>query len=307
MAHLEADRRTRTRHRLYQCLAHHAVQHPHHAVGRRPAAAVRHSTLHDAGAQALRRHLWRDHLRGTVLQPHPDCRCTGRLARSTGRADVFQARLGQGDLRHGQQRHGEHRRRASASSCRTGDQRRILGLRQDLLRLRGQHLQHRRHPEVDLRPAATGGQSLGDGGSGDQRSRQRRRLHRTGLLGAGGPLVEERREGRHTGADLCHHQGPLPAGRTGVCRLPSQRPHQRHGTCHRRTPERDMCRRRTDEEPVPDAVPGRHAGHPCGLHRGGRCLCPGCRHHERLCTRAVEELRRGGRLPQGHPGLSANS
>ncbi len=41
LAHLEADRRPRARHRLHQRVAHHALQHPRAAVGRRPAAPVR--------------------------------------------------------------------------------------------------------------------------------------------------------------------------------------------------------------------------------------------------------------------------
>ena len=62
---------------------------------------------------------------------------------------------------------------------------------------------------------------------------------------------------------------------------------------------------RADEEPVPHAVPGRHAGDTHRVHRSRRCLSLRCCHHERLCPWLMEIVRRGHSLPQGHPDLPA--
>ena len=116
LARLEADRRTRPRHRRQQRLAHDALQHPHRRVGRRAAAPLRRPAS-DAARGAVARARSTARSSTTLgLGGRADRRHRRRPAGGPLRPDVRRARAGEEHLRHRLLHAAEHRARSRCAS-----------------------------------------------------------------------------------------------------------------------------------------------------------------------------------------------
>ena len=142
MADLAADARRSARDRPEQRLTHDAVQHPHAAMGRGVAEAVRHPGVDDARGALVERGLRSDENHDLRPQsPHRGYR--RRPAGGPVRTDVRRAGIGEKHLRHGLLPADEQRRKAHRLEKQPADDHRLEDRRQGQLRPRREHLRRR--------------------------------------------------------------------------------------------------------------------------------------------------------------------
>ncbi len=114
-------------HRLQQCVAHAAVQHPHAALGRRTARAVRHAAR-DAAGSACRRAA----CTGTTTAFVPRERCRSRASPATSRRRSSARRASEPGMVEEHLRHrllpADEHRRQRRSRRRTARSRRSPGI-----------------------------------------------------------------------------------------------------------------------------------------------------------------------------------
>ena len=141
------------RHRRQQRVADDAVQHPHAAVGRRAAAAVRRPGEHAARGACVERGLRHACRPALGVGGGADCRHRRRSAGGALRADVRRAGPDEEHLRHRLLPAAEHRDAAGRVGEPAGDDRRLADRRTHRVRARGQRLHRRRGGAVAARRA----------------------------------------------------------------------------------------------------------------------------------------------------------
>lgn len=214
VADLAADARRGACDGREQCVAHDAFQHPHPAVGRGAAGAVRHSGFDDARGEVVERGVRSDQDHDFRAQGAHRGNC-GRPAGGPVRADVRRAGVGEEHVRHGVLPADEQRREADRLGEQPADDDRMEDRRQGQLRPRREHLRRRLGRTVAARRAGDHPLVVGNRGAGGVGARHQRRLFRARADGACGPVLGPVCAGRDKRHQPRHDGGAYRAGGAG--------------------------------------------------------------------------------------------